>query len=111
MAAYGSSWAGLHRPLAARDATDNEFLRGLRHGSAARFHRASVLPRSAVPGPCVAEAGRLALEGRRNVRNEGIIPDAGTGEPFVGWVQPTVNAVGPVGCTHPTITRTSPCEV
>jgi hypothetical protein len=34
MAAGGSFWEGLHRCLAARDAIDNEFLRGLRHGSA-----------------------------------------------------------------------------
>ena len=31
------------------------------------------------------------------------IPHAGTGEPFVGWVQPTAFGLRPVGCTHPTI--------
>jgi len=39
------------------------------------------------------------------------IPHAGTGEPFVGWVQPTVNGVRPVGCTHPTMTPSLPREV
>jgi len=34
MAVDGRFWEGLHRCLAARDAIDNEFLRGLRHGSA-----------------------------------------------------------------------------
>jgi hypothetical protein len=37
----------------------------------ARFNRASVLPRSAVPRARGAEAGRHALEGRRNVLREG----------------------------------------
>jgi hypothetical protein len=37
----------------------------------ARFHLASVLRRSAVPSHRGAEAGRHALEGRRNVRSEG----------------------------------------
>jgi hypothetical protein len=36
----------------------------------ARFHRAFVLPRSAVPSRCGAEAGRHALEGRRIVRSK-----------------------------------------
>jgi hypothetical protein len=42
---------------------------------------------------------------------ETVIPHAGTGDPFVGWVQPTANGVRPVGCTHPTMTQSLPCEV
>jgi len=38
-------------------------------------------------------------------------PHAGAGNPFVGWVQPTANAVRPVGCTHPTAAPSSPCEL
>jgi hypothetical protein len=37
----------------------------------ARFHCAFLLPHSAVPSRCGAEAGRHALEGRRIVRSKG----------------------------------------
>jgi hypothetical protein len=38
MAAGGSSWEGLHRSLAARDASGNEFLKGLRPWAEAGRH-------------------------------------------------------------------------
>jgi hypothetical protein len=40
-----------------------------------------------------------------------IIPRAGKVDTFVGWVQPTVNGMRTVGCTHPTMTRSLPREV
>jgi len=59
--------------------------------------------------PDVSELSCLAFSlGSRNRR---LIPRAATGEPFVGWVQPTANGVRPVGCTHPTMTPSLAREV
>jgi len=55
--------------------------------------------------------GEVLSRSRPNANRNRDLQYAGTGEPFVGWVQPTANGVRPVGCTHPTMTQSLPCVV